>query len=478
MATQSDLQGRPAGAKAGWGELFRDGRGVYTVVLNLGIALHALDIFIVTTIMPTVVDDIGGLAFYTWTSMLYMVGSITGAACGGHMRLRFGRRRGYVYGALLFLAGTLSCALAPTMPVLLGARVIMGTGGGMVISQSMALISELYEPRVRTRILALVTSTWSVAAVVGPAIGGIFAEIDWWRGAFWSNVPFIALFVTMAWRAIPEAVTAAGRRLPWRRLLLLTAGVMCVAVTGEIHNRPLTIGMVALAAAAAWLTLRIDGASAHRLFPSHVLSAFAPVGVAYWVFFLISMTHSALLVFAPLFLQVLHGVSPLYTGYLSLVFSIGWTFGSIVSSGLSGRRERFAPFVGMVLAASSIAVVAATMAGGWLVVITVAIAITGIGIGMTNVLMTAFGMAAARAGEESVTASSMPTIRSLGVAFGAAIAGLIANAVGLSAGTEPATVARVSVWVIGLTVVPPTLAALFALRSTRWAGAAKPAPAH
>ena len=153
------------------------------------------------------------------------------------------------------------------------------------------------------------------------------------------------------------------------------------------------------------------------------------------------------------------------------------TFCGLVA-GLSGRLERLAPFVGMVVAALSIAGIAATMAHGWLLVITVAITITGVGIGMTNVLMTAFGMAVARPGEESITASSMPTIRSLGVAFGAAIAGLIANAVGLGAGTAPATVARVSVWVIGLTVVPPTLAALFALRSRHWAGGSKRPASH
>ena len=88
--------------KADWIDLFRDGRGVYTVLINLGIGLHALDIFIITTIMPTVVADIGGLAYYTWATMLYMVGSITGAASGGYMRDQLGRRR---LLAVAFLAG-------------------------------------------------------------------------------------------------------------------------------------------------------------------------------------------------------------------------------------------------------------------------------------------------------------------------------------------------------------------------------------
>ncbi len=85
----------PDDRKADWAELFRDGRGAYTALLNLGIALHALDVFIITTIMPSVVADIGGLSYYTWTNMLYMIGSITGAASGAYMHSRFGGRRGY-----------------------------------------------------------------------------------------------------------------------------------------------------------------------------------------------------------------------------------------------------------------------------------------------------------------------------------------------------------------------------------------------
>ena len=65
-------------SKASWLDLFREGRGSYTILLNLGIALHAIDIFIITTIMPTVVNDIGGISYYAWTSMLYMVGTIIG----------------------------------------------------------------------------------------------------------------------------------------------------------------------------------------------------------------------------------------------------------------------------------------------------------------------------------------------------------------------------------------------------------------
>ncbi len=459
----------PDNRKADWGELFRDGRGVYSVLLNLGTALHALDVFIITTIMPAVVADIGGLSYYTWTNMLYMVGTITGAACGSLMHARFGNRRGYVYGGIILLIGTVACSIPPDMASLLAARTVKGFGGGLIIAQSMALVRELYEPRIRTRILATITTTWSIAAVVGPALGGVFAEIGWWRGAFWATVPFVLGFMWLAWRSIPETTAPRDmRRLPWRRLVLLTLGVMCVGVTSQFESIGATAIMLITAVTLVWLTFRLDEQSDHSLFPSRAMSFFSPVGTAYWIYFLISVTHTGLLIFAPLFLQVLHHLSPLYIGYLSLVFSVGWTVGSLVLSGWSGRLEQAGSVGGMILTAICIAIMAAKIETGSLTLITVVITVAGIGIGATNVVSTAWGMKVARAGEENVTASSMPTIRSLGVAFGAAGAGLVANAAGLRVGTAPETIANVAVWVLGLTAIAPALAAMFALRAAFW----------
>ncbi len=455
--------------KAGWADLFRDGRGSYTALLNLGIGLHAIDIFVITTVMPTVVNDIGGLSYYTWTSMLYMVGTIVGAAAGGHMRARLGARSGYVWGGIILIAGTIGCAVPPDMATLLAARALKGIGGGLVLSQSMALISTLYAPTIRARILALVTTTWSVAAVIGPALGGIFAELDWWRGAFWGQAPFGIAFVWMAWKLVPEGrPDAPGRRFPWRRLGLIAVGVMSVGLTSQFRDPLVNSGLIVLAAFLIWLTFQIDASSEHRLFPSRALSALSAVGLAYWTYFLISVTHTTLLIFAPLFLQVLHGLSPLYIGYLSLVFSIGWTVGSLAVSGWSGGLERAASVVGMAIAAATTVAFTVSILSGTLVWITVWITLIGVGIGATNVLMTSYGMGVALPGEEAITASSMPTIRSLGVAFGAAAAGLVANAAGLDRGMAPETVANVALWVLIVTAIVPGIATLVTLRAVTW----------
>ena len=455
--------------KSSWRELFQQGRGPYTVLLNLGISLHAIDIFIITTVMPTVVEDIGGLRYYTWTSMLYMVGTIVGAAAGSQLRDQFGARLGYFWGGMLLLIGTIGCAISPDMLSLLIARILKGVGGGLVISQSMSLVSDLYSPKIRLRILATISTTWSVAALFGPGVGGLFAELNWWRGAFWSQAPFIILFLWMALKFVPNSEkNVHRRRFPWKRLSLLAGGVVAVGISSQFKQPIINIALIATALTVVWLTFKIDSQSKAKLFPLGALSLFTPVGLAYWSYFLISVTHTTLLIFTPLFLQVLHQVTPLYVGYLSLVFSIGWTIGSVVASGWSGWKERWAGVGGMLMATLATLAFSVSVLSGTILMATIWISFIGLGIGVTNVLMTNFGMSVPLKGEEAVTSGSMPTIRSLGVAFGAAAAGLVANSVGLSEGTSHEIVTKVATWTLGLTVLIPVLTACVCLRAVTW----------
>lgn len=469
MANSDQSDATAVTEKAGWLDLFRGGLGKFTILLNLGVGLHALDTFIINTIMPTVVADIGGLSYYTWAAMIYMVGSIVGAAAGHHLRVSLGKRNGYVLGGAIVLIGTIGCAIPPDMFTLLFARFVKGLGGGFVIAQTMALVRDYFDVAIRTRMLGTITTTWSIAALFGPAFGGVFAEIGWWRGSFWAQVPIILLFLWAAWNVIEGTKPSEpNRRLPWRRLLMLATGVVLAGMTSQFDDLWIHAGLIAVSSWLVWLTFRRDSNSEEKLFPSRPLSLLAPVGLAYWVYFLISAMHSALLIFAPLFLQEMHNISPLYVGYLSLVFSIGWTIGSISVSGLSGIFERTASVAGMVSA--TLLTIAFTWAvlDGSLLWLSITIGLTGIAVGTTNVLMIAYGMSVARDGEESITASSMQTIRSLGVAYGAAVAGLIANLAGLGQGIDMETLERVAIWVLGATALTPFAAALCCLRAVSW----------
>jgi MFS family permease len=104
-----------------WSPLFHGRRAALTVLLTLGVGVHAVDVFIVATVLPSIVVDIGGAAFYTWATMVYIVASILGTASGAFVRATQGLRRGYIAAVLVFLVGSVGCAVAPHMLVLLAA---------------------------------------------------------------------------------------------------------------------------------------------------------------------------------------------------------------------------------------------------------------------------------------------------------------------------------------------------------------------
>ena len=116
---------------ASWLDLFRGANALRVLVLAAGVALHAINLYLTTTILPSVVDDIGGVAFYAWNTTLFIVASITGAAVAAQVIQHAGPRGAYLLGAAVFGGGSALCALAPAMPVLLAGRVLQGLGGGV-----------------------------------------------------------------------------------------------------------------------------------------------------------------------------------------------------------------------------------------------------------------------------------------------------------------------------------------------------------
>src|ERR1700691_3432643 len=197
--------------KGSFAELFQGTRGLYSALIIGSLALHATQILVIAIIMPTIIADIGGAVFYTWAAMLYTIGSIVGASSTGAVWARLGPRNGYTLASCTFALGTVACALAPTMITLVIARGVQGWAGGLVSGGATALITSLYDARLRTRILALSQATFTCCHLSGPIVGGLFAAIHWWRGSFWLMVPFMLAFAVIARAKIPESLdTAAG----------------------------------------------------------------------------------------------------------------------------------------------------------------------------------------------------------------------------------------------------------------------------
>lgn len=474
MSDSSGNAVEPEVEKGAWGEIFRDGLGLYSMLVIGGIAMQATQMLVIAIIMPTIVADIGGATYYTWAAMLYTIGSIVGGASTGMVWSRLGARRGYTLGALVFALGTTSCALAPDIGALIAARAVQGWAGGLVAGSGMALITSLYSARLRTRIIAISQGTFTACHLSGPVVGGMFAAIHWWRGSFWAMAPFMLVFAAIAYVKIPhqlgdDPIPSRAPRPPLLRLAGLAAGVCCIAAAGPAEGFLLLLLLIAVGVALVGVTFRLDRRAANNLFPVQALSLKAPIGLGLWILALHGMTQTSVNLFLPLLLQVVHGVSPLFVNVLSIVISCGWTIGTFTASGWSGVRERLALASGPVLAFVGLVCLTVVAVQPVLALLAVSTLLMGLGIGVYNVHLVARTMASAGIGERRSLASALTSVRSLGTAFGAAIAGVVASTAGLGTATEPQAVGHAVTAVYMFCWIPFGFAALFMFRFIRLA---------
>jgi MFS family permease len=456
--------GSPPATSASWTDPFRNGLGLFMVMINVGIGLHALDVFIISTVMPRVVRELGGAEYYTWATMLYMVSSIVGTAAGNPVRQLFGSRLGYAIAASVFALGSAGCALSPTMPLLLAARVVQGLGGGAVIALSMGMISQLFPPHLRKRVLAIVSASWGVASLLGPAIGGMFATAGWWRGAFWINVPVVLLFV-LACTRLPKKQDKRGElRFPYLQLALMTVGVVAVALAGQFKETLAQIAVLCAAVASVALAMRLDHDSQTRMFPSHPLSLTRPIGTAYWIMALSSVTHTVIGAYLPLSMQVLHDVSDELAGYAMAALALSWTIASMMTSHIHGPMAMRSIIIGQGLCLIGLTGMALGIADLPFAVIVTLNVVVGCGLGSSNLHLVEAAMHHAAPGEETTTAGAIPTLRSLGIAFGSAGAGVIANHAGLTDQLAYADVLHATQWVLWIGALAPLLALMASIR--------------
>jgi MFS family permease len=458
-----------------WTDVFRGRFGVYTLLLNIGILFFAVDNFLINTLMPSIVADIGGVAFYAWAMMLYLVGSIMGAASYGPLRARIGGRRALATGGAVFSLGALGCSMAGSIGELLVARHFQGIGGGLILAGAMAFTSVLYGPERRKYAIAATNITWIIAAVVGPLQAGAFANFGWWRGAFLLYVPIGAAFlVGILWK-IPKSAdqaTADSRalRFPIWRVGLLGLGVLCVGSSGLVGSAMLRTALIVTAGLLVWYAFSRDAQAENRLFPSQPLSLSQPVGLGYWGHILVTTAYIAVAIYLPLVLTVLHGIAPFYVGLANGLMSIGWSIAAALSAAVHGEREREVVIAGPIcLMIGSIGLASVEAFGAHVAWVLVCALFVGTGMGIFQVHMTVRVMGVARPGEESITASSLQTIRALGMAFGAAMAGTIGNVAGLQEVATPDVVRTAVTWVYLFNLLPLIFATVVAARIFRMA---------
>ncbi|MBO9707829.1 MAG: MFS transporter [Caulobacter sp.] len=451
-------------APANWGALFSGANGVRSLVLAGGVALHAVNVYIVTTILPSVVDDIGGLDLYAWNTTIFVVASILGSALAARLLRVAGPGGAYAIAAVTFSLGAAACAMAPSMPVMLVGRLVQGLGGGFLFALAYAMIRLVFPQSLWPRAMALVSGMWGVATLVGPAIGGIFAELGVWRAAFWSLVPITLLFAGMAATVLPRRNAepeARGSSVAFVQLALLVAAVLAISAGSTSPDLTRNVAGVLAAGVLVAGLLAVEARARRRLAPTGAFRPGSTLAALFTTMCLLAVTVTSGEVFAPLFLQVLHGQSPLAAGYLAALMAAGWTLGSVTSSGASLQGARRAIVAGPVLQLAGMAALFLLMphvsGGRWLALAPICLALVAIGLGVGMAwphLLTGI-LKAAPEGEQELAGASITTIQLFATATGAALAGMVTNAGGLLDPGGVTGAAGAARWLFGVFALAP-----------------------
>src|SRR6185295_81557 len=319
-----------------------------------------------------------------------------------------------------------------------------------------------------SRTIALMSTSWSMSVLIGPLVGGVFAHFGNWRSAFVTTAVIGVVLVISALFILPS-VAARGTsslRVPAGRVALICLAIAAMSAASVVAPPLAKSALIVAAIVSLAVMLRLDRLATTRLLPSDAFSWRTQTGAGLWLALLLCITFSPLQIYVPMFLQQLHGFDPLSAGFAVASASLAWTVASLATAGASVRwadRLMLTGPAAMGLSLMAIALLAPyATASAFLLV--PAIAALGAGIGQCWPFVAHRIMDSAKAGNEVVAASSVPTVQQMGFALGAAIAGLIANASGLSAAVPDEGMARSAFWVPASFAVFAILAFLTGLR--------------
>jgi MFS family permease len=393
--------------------------------------LAAINSMISVTITPTTVLEIGGVGAISWTTTLYVVASILAAAAGGLLRARLGLRGAALLGPLVFAAGGLVCAAAPSMPLLLAGRLVQGLGAGLALTLSYACIRLLFPEPQWPRLFALISAVWAIAALAGPMVGAGLMALAGWRLAWLAMAGLGFLLGLTALAALPAGARGDAPRegFPLVWLSALGFAILLIAAAGHIGSLASKLAMVAAGIALAVWLVHLDRRKTPGVLPSDAFAWSTPVGLGLWIVLALFAGGMPFSVYGPLILQALHGRSPLVAGYVLAWEALCWSLAALAR--LEPRYWDAALVAGPAMIAAGLAGLALTLPGGDMPLIVLAATVTGSGYGVCWAFLGQRIMAGARPGEGDRAAASIATLEMTGIAVGAALAGITGNALGV-----------------------------------------------
>ncbi len=316
--------------------------------------LAALDQTIVSTALPTIVADLGGLEHLSWVVTAYILSSTIVAPLYGKLGDLYGRRAMVFVSVGLFLVGSALCGLAGSMTGLILARTVQGLGGGGLFVLALSVVGDAIPPRDRGKVQGVFAAVFSSASVIGPLAGGWFVEAFSWHWIFFINIPLgIVAVVTFAASFAPRA-ERVRHQIDWAGAITLSVALAALTLltslggTSFAWTSPQALGLGAAALISGAAFLRVEARAAEPILPLSLFSnnVFA---VTSGIGFVAGVVMFGAVTFLPLFLQVSQGYSPTMSGLMLVPMTLGIITASTFAGRYMGRTGLYfrLPLIGL-----------------------------------------------------------------------------------------------------------------------------------
>lgn len=415
---------------------FRSERGPVLAAVMLSTGLVALDSTIIATAVPSIVRELGGFSQFPWLFSIYLLTQAVTVPLYGKLADSLGRQPVLFFGIGVFLAGSVLCGAAWSMPTLIVARAVQGIGAGAVQPISMTIVGDLYTVEERARVQGYLASVWGIASVVGPTLGGVFSEFLSWRLIFFVNLPLGAAAIWMLARHFREQVRASRQthRMDYPGAATLTAGFSLIilgllegGVAWAWLSTP-TFVIFALGLAMLVVFVFVERRAAEPVLPLWVFSQRVLTGGN-----LVAIVVGALLIglssYLPTYVEGVLGTTAVVAGFAVAALSVGWPLASAASGRIYLRIGfRDTALIGWVFVIGGSVLAALLLGEHTSVLVAAGVSfVIGIGLGLSASPTVVAAQSVVGWAQRGVVTGTNMFGRSLGSAVGAAVFGAIAN---------------------------------------------------
>lgn len=413
------------------------------VALMVSMFVGSLDQTIVSTALPTIVGELGGVDHMLWVTTAYMLASTVTMPLYGKLGDLDGRKPLFCLALLLFASGSVVCGIGGTMVALIVGRAVQGLGGGGLMVCSQAIVADIFPPKERGKYMGIMGAAFGVSAVVGPLLGGWFTDYAGWRWCFWVNVPLALFALGVVFKFLPlrnaSTVARGASRFDVPGTFAMVVATSCLVLAlswgGNTYawSSPVIMCLIAAFVVCALVFVLVEDRAERcgdgpviplRFFRNHNFRFATCAGL------LIMVGMMGVVSYMPTYIQITRGHDATVSGYLMVPMMVGMMLASTLSGFLASKlnRIKWMPVASCLVAAVACALLGTLTVGSSTLAMCVYLFLLGFGIGLGQQVLVLIVQNEFPVSEVGTATSANNFFREIGATVGSTVVGSVFTA--------------------------------------------------